>query len=504
MTMFPVRMPVPIHGVRRDVAEWDLPPTALRDSRNWGMFGGRFKVRPGMAAVGSSVAERPSGLIQYVHANDPRMTVMGTSTGWWMFNHSTESWLDITDRSSPLTAGATYHNIFRVFNKSGTDYLLGVNGKDTPKKWDGNLASDYAAIGGSPPNAKIMVIAANRVVMGLGKTLSVSAFNDMDSGWGSAQTILLADTPGEIVAGLEIGNLAAAIYKEDAIHVLRAQSGKYPFAQQLAASGIVGPASPASVVSLPSGLHLYLATDGSIQVFDGSRPRSVGEHIQNWISEVADLSDMKRCHACYDKIMKMALFFFPLVGSDTTHAAAGISVREDGSYALFPLQWPHDITTAGLIIRDTSPSWEEISELYENISATWESYSSDVPRLFLCRSTGQVYEAIGNNDAGSAISHHFETGVSDLGDQRRYKTIHVFDPLFKGGGDTVNVQISSSDAGADPELSAAQTVVVSATSLMDTGHRVSARAVGVRVSGSSSNGVEYLGATVEATMEGKR
>jgi hypothetical protein len=56
--------------------------------------------------------------------------------------------------------------VFRVFTKSGTSYLVVVNGTGaTPKKWDGSAGS-ISDVGGSPGGARAMAILANRMILG--------------------------------------------------------------------------------------------------------------------------------------------------------------------------------------------------------------------------------------------------------------------------------------------------------------------------------------------------
>src|SRR5262247_1187140 len=152
---------MPTQGVRPDLDPVEVPPEALRDAENWMRRDGRFRVRPGFVPFASSVGQRPTAMIQYLHHDLSARYVMGTVSSWWRYNTATNAWADVSGGFA-LTASPTQQQVFRTFSQAGTTHLLGVNNKDAPKKWDGSGA--YADIGGSPPVARCMMVVGDRVV----------------------------------------------------------------------------------------------------------------------------------------------------------------------------------------------------------------------------------------------------------------------------------------------------------------------------------------------------
>jgi hypothetical protein len=198
-------LPLPVQGVRPDIDPYDLDPTALRDAENWILRDGVFSIRPGYTevALGNEPAGRILGFAEYIHNDGSRKLVAGTATGWYVHDVAGNEWDDIT--GTALTGGVSDFVVFRVFDKAGVKYLLGTNGANTMKKWNGTAAT-YSDVAGAPPRARCMAISNDRIVLfnlKSGATISGSAYDvsankDFDAGWGVTLTGILADTPGEI------------------------------------------------------------------------------------------------------------------------------------------------------------------------------------------------------------------------------------------------------------------------------------------------------------------
>jgi hypothetical protein len=183
------------------------------------------------------VSQRPLGLMQYNRTGETNCIVLGTAGGWFRWDAGTTAWVSIT--GTALTGASTNFVNFRVMNVGGTNYLIGVNGKDAPQKWDGTSGT-YAAVGGSPPTtAKSIAVCSNRCVMLDGNTLYHSDYNAFETGWPTVLVKALIDTPGDGVGLLEMGNTQYVAYKKDAIYVASAPGpGVYPFSFSLKATGI--------------------------------------------------------------------------------------------------------------------------------------------------------------------------------------------------------------------------------------------------------------------------
>ena len=505
-----VRFPMPIDGVVKDVHPNDLPPTSLRDAENWIFRDAVFQVRPGVSSFSSDVNQRPMTFIQYPFTSGTTKLVMGTDDAWWKYNDATGNWDDLAG-GVPLTGITTDFIAFRVFNKAGATYLLGINGADVLKKWDG-VAAAYSSAGGSPPKAKCMSVAFDRVLLGhllSGGTISpqavdVSARLDFDSGWGATQTTILADTPGSIVAMQEMGSLQTAIYKTDAVHVAIAQGALAPFRFELRAAGIAGPAALNALVPISDSLHVWLGNDGSLMQFDGVNVKPLSRNFQMHVLATADVTNLTKAYGVWDAERSELLFMYPEVGSLEPNLGVFVSVP---SMAIWPIRFATLRFSAATKIRIPSAVIiDEIVGTYGDQTQTLGDYGSTTFRqLVFGEIGGQNYKDTATTDNAAAISNFFETGLSD-GGSFSWKTFHEMDHLFRkiAQSQTVTTKIGYADAGEDRTLTAGVDLDIAAAGARLTGHRVTARRFSARIESLASQPISWQGAQAAVTVRGTR
>jgi hypothetical protein len=508
-----VLLPTPTEGVRPDLDPTGVPFTAMRDAENWIRRQGKFRVRPGFVAFASNPAQRPTAITQYTYHDLSTKVIMGTVAGWWRYNSGTDAWVDIS--GTALTASATQLQVFRVFSKAGATHLLGVNGKDSPKKWDGAAAA-YSAMGGSPPIARCMMVVADRVILGnlsSGGTQSpvaidVSALSDFDSGWGSVLVKVFGETPGEIMAMQELGYLQGAIYMDGAIALAIAQDGAVPFRFDFR-KNVRGPVSSQAVAVLSEGVHAYLASDGAIYTFDGTQPRSLGYHIQRQIANTISPTVLGRSWVSWDPDQQILYaVYVPIGGSEPSR---GVAITFP-NLSCYPIRWSALTPSCGA--RLLIPSGITIGELVVplgDIGSTLGELDTSVPRFVIGNVTGQAYEDTGVSDAGTAIPSYFETGLNDLGKRGTFKTVQEADHFFasSGGAQALKVRLGSSDYGEDRVLEADPTGTENEIDLADagprsTGHRLTGRLFCMRAEADATQYVEWLGSSVPVVMRGPR
>ena len=506
----PFRLSVPTDGVRADLAPQDVPPTALRDSQNWIYRDGIFRGRAGFTAFGNDVNERPMAFADYVHNDGARRLVMGTRVGWRKYNTGAGTWDSIT---GTLTGAAGDQIVFRVFDRGGTKYLLGINGADTLKKWDG-AAAGFSAAGGSPPRARTMVIANDRIVLFnllSGPTISgsaydVSASKDFDAGWGVTLSGILVDTPGSIVAALEFGPLQSAIYKEDAIYMMFAQAPTIaPFRFELKSAAVAGPVSPLAAVQVSDGLHAFLGLDGAVRLFDGVETRSIGYHAQKYIASRLDPALAGRSFGFFDREQNDLVFAFPEFGSTEPNVFVHLNV---GSGSFWPQRFPATIrASAGLkVTATTSVTLGDLPGNIGDYDKTLGEFDAPLRNVIFGETGGQVYTNSGVTDAGAGIETYFETGL--LGEGPEWKTLIEIEHLLKpqGAAASASLQIGVAVSNEDRVLGSAVAIPHGAIAPpFHTGHRVSARRFSYRLSTASSPTTpEWAGAVAHFAGRGPR
>jgi hypothetical protein len=137
---------------------------------------------------------------------------------------------------------------------------------------------------------------------------------------------------------------------------------------------------------------------------------------------------------------------------------------------------------------------------------TFAEFTQRLRRTILGSAAGRFYRGIGNTDDGNAIAAFFETGISDLGTPTLFKTIQEIDHIFTRASapQTVAVSLGVSNYGEARALSTQRTTDISGRGPFRTGHRVSARAVALRLDVSATQPVHWQGATAYTANRGLR
>lgn len=501
-----VHLPLPTQGIRADLDPFHVPPDALRDTtQNWLLRNGRVVTRPGVTTLGQStgVNDPPIGITSYGFGTT-RFLVQATTDEWWLYNITTGQWDNISDAGLLWSGSATaFPATFKVFNSGGTHYLLGVRGGNTPRAWDSNPANPFALFGGSAPEAQCIAIVADRVVLGNlqngPNTVDVSAFQDHTSGWGVTETAVLVDTPGRIVSMNELSANQTAIYKEDAIYLASGTTGITPIRFDLHSAYVPGPASNRAVVSLPSRQQAVFTEEGEVFIFDGAtythHPSS--ERVRTLFSANASITtSIKRLiHGFYDHVHNELWWFYVGSGSEISGPADAIVINMlNGS--VWKQTFPYSFTASH----------------YGDLLSTSDTFA---PAAFLGRNTGQAYLLDGETDGGLSISAEMETGMSDLGDPTRTKTIHETDHYFTNpsNNQVLQVSIAASEGGETPLYSEGKDVALTPTTTgpyitsprYANGNRVTTRHLGVKIEGISiTSQIEYLGTSATMMARGNR
>lgn len=507
-----IALPPPLLG-KANRESTIIPNTMVVDAENFYSREQTIRLRDGLTLLGQDLNQRITGMIQYLHNDGVFRMVLGTTVGWWRYDIATNQWVDIS--GTALTAGFNFLQVFRAFQKAGTTTLLGVNGTDSPKKWDGSAAT-YSAMGGTPPVARTIMTLANRVMLGFltsGGTQSavaidVSALNDFDAGWGSVLVALLADTPGPIVAMQEMTAVTGAIWKSDALYIAIAQAATVPFRFELRLAGIAGPASVNSIVQLQDGSQLYLANDFSVKLFDGAGLRHFGGEngfdLQRHIALTANSLQIQRSFGFLDKFRHIAWFYYPGLGQLACDRAVAIDLS---SGAFWPMRWDDKLFTSGY--QGVVGSGLTIGELVGSIGdldpgLTIGDFATSVPRIITAETGGKTFIDIGTTDDGTPLPFFLETGLTRS--TPNAVTLSVVEHLFRQAAATqaVTARIGVSQAGETPVFDAGTALDIAGAGPYLSQHRQTGKLFAVRLEGSASNRVEWRGADAAYATRGRR
>jgi hypothetical protein len=514
-------LPIPVQGVHAELSDVDLAPTMLSDAENFVYRDGRLRVREGLTDFATTTSARVTGFAQWKDEAD-NVLVMTTTAKYFVWNNTTQAW---TDLSGSLSGDETTHNVFRIFQQgsaSGTvTTMYGQNGVNDMKQYvygDASVANVTVATV-QPPRAKAMMVLADRMLLGnitdatdaadytgaIGpQVVCVSNSQDPTQGYSSVLVAQLQDTPGEIVAMQEMGNLNGAIYKDDAIYMAVAQSDAVPFAFQLAQK-VPGPVSPRAVVVIHEGLHYYLATTGDVMSFDGNTAQPVSRSIQRYVQSHWNSNQINRAHGWYDHERDEVVFVFPdLIYGDCTRGIV-LKLSSGEEPTLWPLRFTQKITGG---IRCLLPGGVTIGSLSATTIGTLTlplgDYDSLGTALVLGTSTGLTYTNDGTTDDGIAIPAFIQYGLNPLNNPRTWKSPKFVDMVFKEtGSQDVTVSVTGTAHGVQSAVSSA-TIDIGDDETHRTYHRGSSRRLALKLEASATEEIELQAAYISYAEQGPR
>lgn len=472
-----VRIPLlpPIRGIRFDFPKHLVPDGYFSDGQNVLPRNGVTLIRPGMSKLTAAAPGSTSimGGIYYKDNTQTSRIVAASTTDF--FSYSGAVWSTIT--GSALTGTASDQIRFSVFPFSTTTRVVAVNDKDAPQVWPGS--GNFAALGGSPPIAKTVTTAFQRMILGnvtisgtrRGSSLWISGFQDPTL-WPAVNQVDLPDTGDVIVDVRALNNQVFAIYKENSVWVGIGAASIFPFVFDLRAKQ-PGPVSPYAVVEVENS-HYYLANDGSIYRFDGNAATNVGTRIRGLIQTDVDWSNKAKVHGFYDSLNREIWWFWPSLNNAV--GFNGLVYRlpyEDYPDAFSPLQsyslnttssWTWNITTGTTWNPGLSTyTWNGVS--FATVYPTWTSFTNvGTAGTLVGGSTGDVYQfGQTGGDSGNAIAAFWELPLRPLAGDGENMQIDVIESFFKKAAQTTNVNI----------------VLVTSDTLNDSGTQAAAQAVDI-------------------------
>lgn len=337
----------------------------------------------------------------------------------------------------------------RAWDYDQTTHALVASPNQFILDFDGGSSVDISGVIGTCPLAKTISVAGQRIVAGnvsfldpeatlVGTTYNTIpwAFAHYPDGivysdtvltgghkvWRQLSLIRLSDSPGEIVASLEMGTMMDVIYKTDAIYVLAVQTGTSPFRPDLRASGIQGPVGPQAVAAMADNLHIFLGRDGALYFFDGSPPRSLGKEIQEWINSSMDNEYAHRSWLCYHNERRELRVMYPMKGSGgKVRTGLILSFDEEGT-PVWPIEWDTTQSNApdwdlaiGLDVYIDQPVilGDMLGTLSDTATALGSQKTRDSAFLQICNDTANDYGCRIYQDDPNISDERLDSGIVD-------------------------------------------------------------------------------------------
>lgn len=443
--MVSIPIAVPRQGEKGDIPDHELSIDALRLCQNMMRSNqGRLITRPGysLRGTGAQPGVRIMGLRHFRTTAGAERTVAGTTTGWFDMNGASGAWTNIT--GSALTGSATQQVRFRPFLVSGVYNLIGVNGQDSPKIWNG-AAATYSNLGGSPPTAVDIAIANNRALLLVAPdTIRISDVNDPET-WPSTLAPRLVDGGDQMVGMEALGRLAVAVYGEKSQWIGRAQVGTYPFRFEMV-DAKPGPLAPAAVVPDGSKVHYYLGEDFNVYRFDGVAVTEVGAAMQDFVYRNILYDQRRKTHGTLISALRTIFWWFPYVATGEPTVGIYYDLR-NGSMGR--LKYATAITASAEWISVPLITWDDLaSYTWDNIAntyPTWDSFGGVSQMRQVIGDTGGNIYAVGVgewSDNGAPIEMDWELPLIPAGGKDKAFIPSSFETFFRKTSQSVTVQPS--------------------------------------------------------------
>ena len=429
---------VPVKGTLRNMPIYKLPSDALWSAHNVLVRSGFLQPRPGLTQFNATVMTgRPTGMFtgimlatgafqadtfdngafQVAGSIPASLLLVGTTDKVYGYYGGVLN--DITgapDLTALDTQPARFTSI--ALGTPQTLYIIHVNGMDAPRQWD-VTSGTFSAVSGSPPTFTD-ITNIDQHIIGIVPPYNISwAPTQSITSWPAANTRVLSDTPGALVAIHALGVRQGVVYKTDGIWDViptgsDLESAYFRFEQR---DIVQGPASAAAIVDV-DGAHLYMTRQGRVGYYDGSRHFWVAEGTWPITRVHLDTDNADRIFGAYDPRYKVALFVYPnITGAGGDLAPLSLGDGECFGWVMVMLPNPsegydgfisfHGSSSLAFSAGGTLREGQEPVLLARSTSGSQKLYTWD--------DSAENESSLGfspdGDDAGTAFSGHFQTGL---------------------------------------------------------------------------------------------
>lgn len=415
---------------------YKVPPEAVWSSANVLVRAGFLQARPGLTQfVPTVMTGRPTGMFNSImlatgafqadaFQNDAFQTtgslpstllLAGTTRKLYAFFGGVLNDVTGTTLTALETQPARFASI--ALGSPQTLFVLHTNGADAPRQWDATSAT-FTAVAGSPPLWSDFTNIAEHIVgivppynIQWGNTQSISA-------WPAANVRVLSDTPDPLRAIAALGVRTGVVYKSRSLWdvVITGDPTESRFFRFEPRGLLDGPTGPAAVINT-DGSHLYMTDAGRIGYYNGSRHLWVGDGIWPLIQANLDTTNTARIFGAYDPMFKIGVFCYPRTGD------AG----ECKGWAI-------------VMLPNIKEGYEGFITFHGSslvaLSAGGDTRLDSFKALFTRSDAGaqKVYTWEGVDDAGSAITGHWQTGMVGA-PGLEFFTLEAYEAfVLRGGG----------------------------------------------------------------------
>lgn len=256
-----------------------------------------------------------------------RRVFAGTQTA--LYELTAGAWADVT-RASPYTGGSDSRWSFTQFGNT----TVAANRANVIQF---SNSGDFADISGAPSAEVVFSVGA--FVM----ALNVNDGAEKPNGWHCCAAFNMADwtesvttqsasgqlvsTPGQLTAGLRLGEYAVA-YKASSIYLGQYVGAPVVWDWTPVAGGEAGCVGKEALCDV-DGAHFFVGTD-NFWLFDGTRPVPIGDNnIRQWFFTNSDAGNLSKTKCVYDRQENRVWVFYPSAGSSVCDSALVVHIKKN-------------------------------------------------------------------------------------------------------------------------------------------------------------------------------
>jgi hypothetical protein len=434
-----------------------IDDSSLRNSINFEIKRNVISKRAGETELGSVHASAPTEIMTgrlFVREGTKYNIRVGLDK-IERYNTATSAWVDIT--GSDLTGTTTDLHDTAVPLLSSKRILCIANGIDAIRKW--NASGNTADLGGTPPVAKFIqeyksyLVCAN-IAGGTDVSQRVQWSDTADpENWstGNSGSVDLIED-GQDITGLNVFGDYVAVHKRNSIYLgyLVSSTDIFQFNRKSTGSGTV---ANNSIVNLPSGEQIFLASDG-LRVFNGISAPLIQSPINDEIRDELNPEYDYKAWGVLVKEKDEVWIGIPLTGQTTGETVYKFNYVTRILYK----DTRTNATVSWLGAASASKSWDDYAagETWDTESNRWNerSLSQDSDQVNIGHVDGSVtvVDESARSDDGSNINGYFVTKDFQSSQDviARWKKLELW---AKGGTVTVEYSIDGGDSWTEMSTS---------------------------------------------------
>jgi hypothetical protein len=411
-------------GVNKDLLPSELAPGVWSDSSNVRFRNGFAEKRKGTTAAYTTPTAIPYWVGTFSTSATRFCVQLGIATAF------VDDGLTRTDITGTAPTGQR-DNRWSAFDFNGV--FVCNNGVDDPFYWNGNTATNLAAIAGWTASEKADALRAfKNYIFALAVTRSGTKYpyrvmwsnaaepGSLPTTWVAAATNDAGEQDlvgaGHLIDALQLGD-ALILYGQEGRYAVRYIGGNDVFSfQQL--PGKDGLLARGCVVNTPVG-HVML-TNGDVRLHTGGESVSIADGaIRSWLASTLDTTNAARSFVCLNPQESEVWVCFPSTGQNDCDTIAAWNWNDKG-WGIFTAP---SITygNSGLVSSNISAQiWSGQSITWEQATTIWSQNdtSSNEARLIVSTTTPAIGLAnTGSLDFGTSIDWHLQKSGIPLSDQ---------------------------------------------------------------------------------------